>query len=320
MTDELEMKQPEVMEIGAIEQITRAEVDMQVATAKRYPRSITEFKQQALSMAIKTPEIARSCFYVLPRGGKKIEGPSVRLAEIAAVTWGNLRCESRVVGVGEKTVTAQSTVWDIQSNVLIRCETSRRITDKSGNRYNEDMITMTGNAAASIALRNALFKVVPMAYISEIYEQCKRVAAQEGGGIDTAKENWIKYFEKRGVSQKQVLTMLGKKGLDDVDIEDITTLQGLSTALDEGQTTIDQVFRPEPMQDGTQKFGFKGETKAPFEPPPKESDPAAKTGKGDNGKQKPKSKKKAEAKQAQSADEPPPPGDEDLPWGKHLEG
>lgn len=298
MTEETqELQRAEFVDTAIVEQLTRGEVDMQVSTAKRYPRSIQEFKQQALSMAIKTPEIARSCFYVIPRGGKKIEGPSIRLAEVIAVTWGNLRCETRVVSVGDKTITAQATAWDMQRNVLIRCESSRRITGKSGDRYSDDMIVMTGNAAASVALRNAIFKVVPMSYVKEIYDQCKRVAASEGGGIDAAKANWVKYFERLGVTEAQILQLLGKKGMDDVDIEDITTLQGLSTALDEGQTTIEEIFRPEPMENGTQAFGFKAK----------------------NGKTKGKSKQKPKTEPEVVEDEPPPPDDAEMPWDKHLD-
>lgn len=255
--DSQELEQVEIIGSSIVEQLTRGEVDMQVATAKRYPRSIKEFKQSALSMAIKTPEIARKCFYIIPRAGKKIEGPSIRLAEVVAISWGNLRCEARVLGADAKIVTAQATAWDMQANVMMRREVQRKICDKNGNRFSEDMVVVTGNAAAAIALRNAIFTVVPMAYVSEIFAQCKRVAQSEGGGIDVAKENWMKYFAQRGVSQERVLEMLEKKGLEDVDLEDITTLQGLSTALAEGQTTIELTFGAPALENGTKKFGFK---------------------------------------------------------------
>ena len=44
-------------------------VDVQVATARRFPRSITSFIRRATEMATLTPEIAASCVYALPRGG-----------------------------------------------------------------------------------------------------------------------------------------------------------------------------------------------------------------------------------------------------------
>ena len=47
--------------------ITREELDIQITTAKRFPRSITAFQTEARSMVTATQEIAESCFYVLPR-------------------------------------------------------------------------------------------------------------------------------------------------------------------------------------------------------------------------------------------------------------
>jgi hypothetical protein len=210
-------------------------------------------------MAISTPEIAQSCFYVLPprRGmAEKIEGPSVRLAEIAAGAWGNLRCEARISDIGERTVTGQGTVWDMQRNVLIRCETSVRIITKEGRRYSDDMIVTNGNAAASKAFRNAVFKVVPYAYIQEIFLECMRVAATSNGGIDQAKRDWINLFVRQGISEQQVLDMLETDSVEDMGLDNITTLQGLHTALSEGQTTLEQVF-PEALEPGSKQFGFK---------------------------------------------------------------
>lgn len=307
MTEAIALQEPQIIDGGVIEQITLAEVDSQVSTAKKYPRSLQTFRQEAMALACQTPEIAQSCFYVLPRGGTNIEGPSVRLAEIVAVTWGNLRCETRVVATGDKTITAQATAWDMQRNVLIRCETSRRITSRDGKRYNDDMIIMTGNAAAAIALRNAIFKVVPMAYVKEIYGQCKRIAISEDGGVDAARKRCVTRLVQMGAREKQIFELIGVEGLPDIGLDDITAMQGLITALEDGTTTIDQTFPPEPMKEGKGRFGFR-----------KKAEPA----------EKPKKPKKTAKKEAAPPEEPPPPTEEDVgpppmgdgedPWDKHL--
>ena len=150
-------------EIAVMSPATRAEVDIQVATAKRFPRSIKAFNRQAMEMATFNEDVAAGCIYALPRGGKPIEGPSVRLAEIVLAAWGNVRADARVIDVGAKEITAEGMCWDLEKNIAIRVQVKRRITDKNGSRYNDDMIVVTGNAACSIALRNAVFKVIPMA-------------------------------------------------------------------------------------------------------------------------------------------------------------
>jgi len=246
------------VEPTALESVTRGEVDMQVTTAKRFPRSVQAFKRDALSLATVNKEVATACVYALPRGGKTIEGPSVRLAEIVAGAWGNLRVEARILSADEKEITAQATCWDMQRNVAVKIEKKRPITGKNGRRFNDDMITMAGNAAASIALRNAIFRIVPMAYINEIVTHCKRIRAGGGNGLEETRAKWMLYFERRGYSAAQVCALLDKTGVEDIDLEDVGTLQGIHTAVDQGETTLEEIFSeiaPE-LSAGKHAFGF----------------------------------------------------------------
>ena len=258
----------ERVEPGALEAIARGEVDVQVTTAKRFPRSIKRFREEALTLATLDQETAASCFYKLPprrgRDGKStvIEGPSVRLAEIAASCWGNLRCEARIVEEGAEFVTAQATAWDMERNVLVRIESRRRITDKSGNRYGEDMRAMTGNAAASIAFRNAVQRVIPNAFIVSIYRQARLVAVGDARTLGDRRSKAMEAFEKLGVSQDRVLAMLGKPSIDDVGLGDVETLLGVFTAIQEGTTSIEDAFPPESMEPGKKAFGFRAKQEA----------------------------------------------------------
>jgi hypothetical protein len=148
-----------------VEQLTRGEVDMQVRTARAFPRSVTQFLHYVEQMALLDEETAASCFYALPRrdgdSDRTVEGPSARFAEIVASAWGHMRIEGRVISEEERFVVCRGTAWDIQQNVVIAYETRRRITGKRGNRFSDDMIGVTANAASSIAIRNAILKVVP---------------------------------------------------------------------------------------------------------------------------------------------------------------
>ena len=44
---------------------------------------------------------------------------------------------------------------------------------KEGRRFSQDMQTVTENAASSIALRNAIFKVIPRSYVEDLYKKCQ---------------------------------------------------------------------------------------------------------------------------------------------------
>jgi len=219
-----------------------AGVDIQVATAKQYPRSIGDFKQKALAMATLDEETAALCIYAIPRGGKVIEGPSARLAEIVASAWGNLRIDARTTGEDARFVHAESVAWDLETNVAICYSTRRRITNKYGKRYDDDMIAVTANAATSIALRNSVFKVVPMAYTKEIYRAARSTAAGDIKTLALRRTEMLGYFTRFGITQDRVLYTLGKERIEDIDLDDLATLKGVATAIKDGETQIDDAF------------------------------------------------------------------------------
>src|SRR5262249_12615088 len=51
----------------ALETLTRSELDVQITTARRYPRSLALFKSTALSLVRLDQATAASCYYTLPR-------------------------------------------------------------------------------------------------------------------------------------------------------------------------------------------------------------------------------------------------------------
>lgn len=227
--------------------ITRQEIDVQITTAKKYPRSIQKFRQDAMTMATADTQIAGSCFYKLKRknreGGEAvIEGPSVRLAEIIASAWGNLRFGARIVSEDEKSVTAQGVAHDLEKNVCNVIEVSRRIVDRTGRRYSDDMIQVTKNAVCSIALRNAIFKTIPFTYAKQIYEQAKKVAVGDVKTLNERRQSMFEAFSKMGVSKEQILATLEKPSIEDVGLTEIETMIGIFTAIKDGDTTIEAQF------------------------------------------------------------------------------
>src|SRR4051812_25644236 len=85
----------EVIGNEALAQIERASIDCQVGTARKWPRNFPAVKTKMRSLATLDEETAASCFYKLKRQGKSIEGPSIRMAEIALSCFGNMRAGAR---------------------------------------------------------------------------------------------------------------------------------------------------------------------------------------------------------------------------------
>lgn len=219
-------------------------VDGQVATAKRYPRSIARFRKEVISLACLDEESAGACLYALVRSGKTIEGPSARFAEILLYSWGNSRAEAAVVEEGPTHLKAQGTYYDLERNVAVRKTVQRRITDKNGRRYNDDMIGVTGNAAISIALRNAVFAGIPKAIWKGMYEQARLASLGKGGTLTQTRQKMIEYYGKLGIKPEQLYALLEVEGLEDVKEDQIITLRGLATAIKDGETTLEDIFNP----------------------------------------------------------------------------
>lgn len=241
MSDTTELVR-EVEGNGMVDVLQKGEIDMQIATAHKYPRSITQFRIDVMDMVTMDEGIAAECIYALPRGGKVIEGPSARLAEIVISAWGNSRAGTRIVEDRGNFIVAQAVFHDLQKNVAITYEVQRRITNKSGVRFNDDMITTTANAACSIALRNAVFKGVPKAYWSAMYEAARKTVAGDVKTLPTRRASAFERFGIYGVTKETILEFFGFKGEEDIGSEQLLILQGMFTAIKDGDLTPDGAF------------------------------------------------------------------------------
>lgn len=241
--DEREIITPES---GTLELLNKSEIDQQIATAHKYPRSIVAFRKEALQMVTLNETIAKECIYALPRDGKTIEGPSARFAEVIMSAWGNCRAGARVVSDHGDFVTAQGVFHDLQRNVAITYEVQRRIVDKYNRRYKPDMIGVTANAACSIALRNAVLKGVPKAFWAEMYSAARHVVAGDVQTLANRRTKAIQEFVIYGVTQSDVLRALNVNGVQDITIDHLVALSGMLTAIKDGDTTPEQLFGTNP--------------------------------------------------------------------------
>lgn len=233
------------MQVDAVE---RASVDSQVATAKMYPRSIKRSVDNSIVMATMDAETAQSCGYALPRGGKPITGPSVHLAKIIVSNWGNMRTETKVVQITDTQVISRGTAWDLETNVASAFEVRRNIIDKHGKRFSEDMITVTGNAASSIAYRNAVFAVIPKAITDTVYKAAQRAITgdlSDEEKLIKRRSSAIKFFtDEYGISEEEVIKLCGKQTVNQIKGEEIALLLGMAQSLKDGDTTVDDLLSP----------------------------------------------------------------------------
>jgi hypothetical protein len=274
----------EIVGNDALTAISRAEIDMQIATAKRYPRNLMRVKTQMLSIATMDQETAEACFYSLPRGGKNIEGPSVRMAEIALSAYGNVKAGTRILSVhtGENPhAVVQAVVLDLENNVGYSVEKRRRIVGKKKNdgRPDEDDINLAVNAGSAIAFRDAVFKVVPGALVKSVFDAAKKVAVGDLKSLSATRARIIERLQKYGATTDRILAKLGLQKVEEINLEHVEILMGLGTALKDGHASLEEAFPPlTPTGTATATTAFRKTkpdptpTQPPADPPPQ--DPA----------------------------------------------
>jgi len=239
-------------EPSTIELLTKGEIDTQIATAKKYPRSIKAFENRALEMVTANATVARESIYVLParRGGdgKQIEGPSVRFAEMIQSAWGNCRSGARIIQEGAEFITAQGVFHDLETNSAVTFEVRRRIVGKPGRdgspgkRFGVDMIAVTANAACSIALRNAILKGVPKALWAGTYVEAKRTIAGDAKTFEARVKAAISAFGNLGVKKGALFDFLGVKGNSDITVDHLISLGGMMTAIEDGEMNVSEII------------------------------------------------------------------------------
>lgn len=233
--------------VETIDSAERANIDMQVSTAHQYPRSISRCVNNSIAIATMDAETAQTCGYALPRGGKPITGPSVHLAKIIAQQYGNLRAEARVVNVTATQVISRGTAWDLENNYAVAFEVRRSIMGRNG-RFNDDMITVTGNAANAIAYRNAIFTLVPKAITDKVYKAAQNLITgdlSDEEKLIKRRSGAIKHFnDMYGITEEEVIKLCGKQTVNQIQANEIALLLGMAQSLKDGDTTVDELMQP----------------------------------------------------------------------------
>lgn len=219
-----------------------ASIDRQIATAKHYPRNLTGAMATCRAMASMSVAVADSCEYALPRDGKQITGPSARFAEILAYNFGNCRVEGRIIEIDKKHVTAQGVFHDLEGNGAISVEVKRRITNKSGQTYGDDMIQTTCQAAISIARRNAILAGIPEALWLEAYEAAQEAKLGSKADLPQRIKALLKAFEDLGVAPQRVLEKAGYEEADQFTANKLAYFRSVYVAIKEGHQTLEEAF------------------------------------------------------------------------------
>lgn len=290
----------QVMPGSALEAITRGEIDVQIATAHKFPRSIEVFKKRATEMACIDEDTAASCLYARPVGKdpdtgrqKTAEGMSIRMAEIVGACYGNLRVGAMIVEQTPRYVKVRGFAHDLETNVASSTEVIEATVKRprqgqtEGDPYDERMRIVIAKAALAKARRDATFQVVPRALAKPIEKAVRALLAGDAKSIERRREIAMKWLEQNKVAPERMFAALGINGVADLSLNHLDTLTGLRTAIIDGETSFEEAFPP------IIKTGSVGAPAGENKPAPAASTPSEEAA---NAKSQPDPKEKAAPK------------------------
>lgn len=246
------------------------EVQGQIIMAKKFPRDYVASCNRIMQ-ACQRKGLAEKAMYEYPRGGQKVVGPSIRLAEALAQNWGNIsfgivELEQRP---GESQVMAYA--WDLETNT--RQEKIFSVphirSKKDGNvplTDPRDIYEMVANQGAR-RLRSCILGIIPGDVVENAMEQCNKtlIGQNEKPIIDLVKEMAAIFEKEFSVPLEAIEKYIGCKSTV-FSMNDLVRLKRVYTSLKDGIAKREEIFELPGVE--------KEEPKDPFDGKKKDKEPA----------------------------------------------
>lgn len=286
----------------------RANIESRFIMAMHRPRSMAVVRQNIITEC-RRPGFAETAVYHVPRGGKTIDGLSIRFAEVAARCYGNMPVETVTIFESDEDRIMECTVTDLESNVTfseqitVKKTVERKILkqgqrpirermNSSGERVfiveaTDDDMTMKANSMISKTIRKLILRLIPGNLKQEAKELCEEIARdKQAKDPDAFRNRMVDSFDELGVRASDLEAYFDAP-IANLTIDQARSLVPIFNAIKEGELTWRQVMdeRREERKDGAPpaKPAAKTTASAPATKPvdPKATDPKATDPKAD---------------------------------------
>lgn len=238
------------------------EVQGMVFMAKQYPRNTFEAWQR-IKESCSRKSLAEVASYEYPRGGEKISGPSIRLAEVLAQSWGNMTFG--VTELEQKPGESQcmAYAWDLETNVrreMIFTVKHERKARGSVKKLNDsrDIYELVANMGAR-RQRACILAVIPKDIVDAAVEECeKTLTGDNKEPIADRVKKMLDKFTEVGVTKEMIKKKMGYK-LENFTEKDLLSLGKTYNAIKDGVCKREDYFeveKPSPKNDLEDEFNL----------------------------------------------------------------
>lgn len=245
------------------------EVQAAMVIAKKFPRDEND-SWSRIMRACQRKSLAEQAMYEYPRGGQKVTGPSIRLAEAMAQAWGNL--DFGIIELEQKNGESQvmAYAWDLETNTRqtkVFSVPHIRGTKKGNVPLTDprDIYEMVANQGAR-RLRACILGVIPGDIVDSAVNECYKTLAGNNSEplIDRVHKGAKVFEEKFSVTVPMLEKYIGCK-LEAFSENDLIRLNNVFRSLKDGMAKREDYFEIAPAVDDS-------EVSNPFEKPAEETE------------------------------------------------
>lgn len=222
------------------------EVQGAIVMAKKFPRDEVESFNRIVR-ACQRKGLAENAMYEYPRGGTKVVGPSIRLAEAMAQNWGNI--DFGIIELEQKNGESQvmAYAWDLETNTRqTKVFTVPHIrSTKKGNvplTDPRDIYEMVANQGAR-RVRACILGVIPGDVQDAAIDQCNKTMSEGGKKpvIDLVRDMAAIFEREFSVPIEAIEKYIGCKS-EAFSMNDLVRLKRVYKSLHDGMAKREDYF------------------------------------------------------------------------------
>lgn len=225
-----------------------AEVQAAMMIARMNPRDQIAAMDRILN-ACTRPSLANAAVYTYAKGGTDISGPSIRLAEAMAQSWGNISFGIRELEQSNGESSVQAYCWDIETN------TKREITfqvphiryKKNGQSYKLDdpreVYELVANQG-SRRLRACILAILPGDVTETAVSACEQTMKANADCSPEAMAKLVEAFTPFYVTKEQIEKRIQRR-MDAIVPAQVVNLRKIYASLRDGMSVAADWFEPE---------------------------------------------------------------------------
>lgn len=224
-----------------------AEIQAAMTLARMNPRDMNRVMDK-IKKACARPTLAEQAQFAFKRGTEIVSGPSIRLAEVLANSWGNMQYGLREVSRTNGSSEVEAYCWDLENNVkAIRSFQARHIRNTRKGSYNltdeRDIYELVANLGQR-RVRACILELIDADIVEEAERLCDVTlkAALPGNLAETIKK-MVEAFGEYGITGEQIEAFLGHN-LAAIQNGEIVRLKKVFRSLKDGMAKKEEFFPP----------------------------------------------------------------------------